>query len=306
MFPVEKSVLMVDDQPKQTHALRQGLSQRGCQVSEALDLKTARDYLSKQRFDLIILDREIFADNGLENGLDLCKEIRADGVSSRVVFYTNLVSPIDHREGWDAGADDYIEKTWPIDTALARCDAHLARSLFQTSGGVKRIVHSHIPCERHLIIDESALIVARLDVFDLIRKGGIAKHTFDREHRELYKKYKMTDLDLAVFFYLYTRPDDWVTEEQLLLKVWAYSELRVKNMMEDPDSNSGLVHTTIARMRRKIDSRVELNSGAGEDGGTRRPWAYLETSSVGGQTLVSYRFKSANQSIVEHPVASLI
>lgn len=290
------SVLVVDDQPAQTRPLCAALRARTWRVTEVASLEAARQALAGEVFSLVVLDRELHVGAGKQDGMDLCREIRSLGIPSRVVFYTNLVSPAEHRAGWTAGADDYIEKAWSIDVAMARCEAHLTRGPQPSSVGgvgVKRFIHPQLSPGQHLIVDENTLTVARAEDLGIVRQGGLNKLSLSADDRERYKRVKMTDLDLAVFFHLYARPDEWVSEQTLLRDVWAYSELRISRMMEDPDANSGLVQTTLARIRRKVDTRLDPPE-AKHSFDNRRPWAYVETSSASEQTFVGYRFNAAS------------
>ena len=306
MKRVENRILILDDQPKQTRALCDALRANGNHVDEATTFDAARQFISANDYQLFVLDREVLTPEGPEDGLELCREIRDQGIPARIVFFTNLMTPSDHREGWEAGADDYIEKSWSSDVAIARCEAHLIRESTNTSvGSAKRYAHPLVEPGRHLVVDGASFIISRAQTFNLLRQGGIAKHRFSYEERELYKKTKMTDLDVAVFFYLYGRRNSWVSEEELLTDVWGYSELRVAQMMEDPDSNSGLVHTTISRIRRKIDSRIEQpdkTSGSGN----KKPWAYVQTNAADEQVRVRYRFNTKEVEIADFPVEPLV
>ena len=287
-----QNILIVDDQPLQVQFLQTALKADGHNIDYAKDLKSARDFVSSKIYSLIILDREIVKDYGAEDGLHFCREFRDMGASSRIVFFTNLVSPSEHREGWAAGADDYIEKSWAPEVALARCRAHLSRVLPHAvdSGTLKVFTHPDIAEDRDLLIEEASLTVSRREDFELVRHGGLMKARLEYEERERYKKAKMTDIDLAVFFTLYKRPLEWFSEQDLLRQVWGYSEQRIEKMISDPDSNSGLVHTTVSRIRRKVDTRLERKATHHSRLDNIRPWAFIETSNDETQSSVSYRF----------------
>lgn len=307
MAPTHVRVLVVDDEPLQARPLCAGLRNSGIDVTEVTSLSDARSVLETYSFHLIVIDRQLRTPTGIEEGLDLCREIRAAGLSSRIVIFTNLASAAEHREGWAAGADDYIEKTWAAEVAIARCEAHLARiSVEHTSGSVRQFAVDGLEPGRHLVVDERAAIVARAEDFDLVRGGGLRKPHLDYDEREHFKKAKMTDLDLAVFFHLYLHRNKWISEYDLLREVWAYSDLRLAELASNPDSNSGLVHTTIARIRRKIDTR--LSGGQGQKSGfnDRGSWAYIATSNHEGQESVSYRFNAGDSEVTLEGVSPIL
>lgn len=296
----QSDVLVVDDEPLQVRALCAALRERGYSVVEATSSDQAKEVLEQTQFRLVVLDREIFSPTRREDGLDLCRYIRQQGIPSCVIFYTKLVSPAEHRQGWAAGADDYIEKTWSVDVAIARCEAHLSRSLVrQNDSQIKRFREDRIPAGRELIVDEIALVVARAEDYSLVNKGRLGKTSLDWEDREKYRKLKMTDLDLAVFFYLFERRGEWVSEPTLLKDVWSYSDMRIKALEDNPDSKTGLVHTTVARIRRKIDTRLPAEPGDDRGFQNIHPWAYIATSREGDQTVVSYQFSGEAGELVE-------
>lgn len=286
-----RRVLLVDDQPEQIAALKAGLLAQKCEVHTADTLERARAF-DPHEFDLVVLDREIRTPAGVEDGLELCREMRAAGVAARIVFITNLVSSFEHREGWVAGADDYIEKSWPMGTVLARCAAHLERAppRLAKHAGLVRYAHPAIDLRRALIVDESAVFVARQEDFSFMRQGAAKKRQLDGAARKRFGELKITSMDQALFFYLYARPNQWVTEEHLLRDVWGHSDLLIAAMLTNPDANGGQVPTGISRIRRKLDTRINAEgSPGGRAFGGRGQWAFIETG-VADERGVSYRF----------------
>jgi DNA-binding response OmpR family regulator len=288
----ERKVLFVDDRPDQVALLRNGLAAHNCLVYEADTLSQARAHLAAHDFDLIVLDREIQTSAGVEDGLDLCRHIRKMGVPARIVFYTNLISSIEHREGWVAGADDYIQKTWSNDVVLARCLAHLERVRPQSDAraGLVRYSHPELPSQRALIVDETSLFVSREEDFEFMRQAAVKKRLLEAEDRRRFAALKITSMDQTLFFYLYSRPNEWVSEEDLLRNVWGLSELLIRSMLSHPDNNGGQVQTGVSRLRRKIDARLELGQGGQRAFGGRSAWAFVETSAADSTDIVSYRF----------------
>lgn len=81
------------------------------------------DNLLGEEYDCIILDR-MLPD---VNGLDLCRQIRSNDISTPLIFLTAL-SDVDHRvEGLEAGADDYLTKPFSMDELMARINALIRR-----------------------------------------------------------------------------------------------------------------------------------------------------------------------------------
>ncbi len=72
-----------------------------------------------QTFDAIVLDLML---PGLD-GLTLCNQLRAEGVSTPVLMLTARDALDDKLEGFDAGADDYLVKPFALPELVARLRA---------------------------------------------------------------------------------------------------------------------------------------------------------------------------------------
>lgn len=72
-----------------------------------------------QSFDAIVLDLML---PGLD-GLTLCSQLRAEGVSTPVLMLTARDALDDKLEGFDAGADDYLVKPFALPELVARLRA---------------------------------------------------------------------------------------------------------------------------------------------------------------------------------------
>jgi two-component system, OmpR family, manganese sensing response regulator len=117
-------ILLVDDETELTAPLSQLLDREGYQVDVAADgargLALSRDH----PYDLLILDWVL----PHKTGLELCRELRAEGNRSPVLFLTAQDTLDDRVQGLDAGADDYLVKPFELRELLARIRALLRRS----------------------------------------------------------------------------------------------------------------------------------------------------------------------------------
>lgn len=75
-------------------------------------------------YDLIILDRML---PGSMEGVDVCKEIRAEGNHTPILLLTAKDEVRDRVVGLNAGADDYLPKPFAFEELLARIRALLRR-----------------------------------------------------------------------------------------------------------------------------------------------------------------------------------
>ena len=115
-------VLLVEDDPAISEPLARALGREGYEV---LASSTGREALTNvEGADLVVLDL------GLPDmdGLDVAREIRADGGRVPILILTARTDEVDMVVGLDAGADDYVTKPFRLAELLARVRAVLRRS----------------------------------------------------------------------------------------------------------------------------------------------------------------------------------
>lgn len=118
-------VLVVEDEQKIAQFLRKGLTEKGYSVETEGDADAALSRLEAEPFDLLILDLLL---PGSRDGLELCREVRARGIPSKILMLTARDTVENKIEGLDAGADDYLVKPFSFRELLARLRALLRRT----------------------------------------------------------------------------------------------------------------------------------------------------------------------------------
>jgi DNA-binding response OmpR family regulator len=121
-------ILVVDDDPKVRILLRRCLEGEGFAVSEAKNGKEMRECLDRVSVSLVTLDLGL----GIENGLDLAREIRKDR-SIPIIMLTGKGDAIDRIVGLEVGADDYLPKPFELRELVARIRAVLRRAVAETA-----------------------------------------------------------------------------------------------------------------------------------------------------------------------------
>jgi DNA-binding response OmpR family regulator len=112
-------VLVTEDDEVLATAVAAGLRREGMAVDVALDGDAAMERLAVNRYDVVVLDRDL---PGV-HGDDICRAL-ADGRSaSRVLMLTAARSVRDRVEGLDLGADDYLPKPFDFAELVARIRA---------------------------------------------------------------------------------------------------------------------------------------------------------------------------------------
>lgn len=99
-------ILVIEDEENLRFTIRRSLVRAGHTVSEAASLAPARELIRNHDFEFILTDVML----GGENGLDLVREVRADGFEGVIVVMTAF-STVEHAvAAIRDGADDYISK----------------------------------------------------------------------------------------------------------------------------------------------------------------------------------------------------
>src|SRR6185312_7485568 len=99
-------ILVIEDEPKVAHALRDGLQTEGYEISLAHSGEEGFFLASNQPFDLIVLDVMLPGRDGLE----VLGALRRQNMSTQVLLLTAKDAIEDRVTGLDAGADDYLIK----------------------------------------------------------------------------------------------------------------------------------------------------------------------------------------------------
>jgi two-component system copper resistance phosphate regulon response regulator CusR len=116
-------ILLVEDEPGAAQMLAKGLREQSYAVDVATDGETAVYQAGVNDYDLVILDVML----PLKDGFDVCRELRAEGLTFPILMLTARDAPPDRVAGLDMGADDYLTKPFDFHELLARLRALLRR-----------------------------------------------------------------------------------------------------------------------------------------------------------------------------------
>src|SRR5580700_11464572 len=115
-------VLIAEDDEFLARTVAAGLRREGMAVDVALDGDAALERAAVNRYDVVVLDRDLPGTHGDE----VCRALAADRSESRVLMLTAARSVQDRVEGLGLGADDYLPKPFSFTELVARVQA-LAR-----------------------------------------------------------------------------------------------------------------------------------------------------------------------------------
>lgn len=122
---VEKTtILIVEDNEDLAFGLRTNLEVQGYHVVVAMDGPSGLHEARKTSPDLMILDLMLPQMNGME----VLKQLRAQGSSMPILILTAKGNEIDKVNGLRLGADDYVTKPFGLMELMARVEALLRRS----------------------------------------------------------------------------------------------------------------------------------------------------------------------------------
>jgi two-component system response regulator MprA len=117
-------ILLVEDDHELRAVVKRSLEEEGFAVSEAGTAAQARERISAEVHDALLIDV------GLPDadGRDLCQALRARGIQSPVLFLTARDALTDRLAGFGAGGDDYLTKPFSLAELTARLRAVLNRA----------------------------------------------------------------------------------------------------------------------------------------------------------------------------------
>lgn len=120
---MNNAILLIEDDDSLRRGICVKLKKEGYDVLCAETLAAANALFSANRVSLIICD--IGLPDG--SGLDFCREVRRES-NVMFLFLTAQDTEIDMVNGYEAGADDYITKPFPLMVLISKVNAIIRRT----------------------------------------------------------------------------------------------------------------------------------------------------------------------------------
>jgi DNA-binding response OmpR family regulator len=150
-------VLVVEDEEALASSIARGLRREGFAVDVVLDGCSALEKTSVNRYDVLVLDRNLPG----RSGDSVCRELAGEG-EARILMLTAAASIEDRVHGLSLGADDYLPKPFAFAELVARVRA-LGR---RTGPGLPAVLRCG-----DLVVDPARRLATRADRrIDLTRK----------------------------------------------------------------------------------------------------------------------------------------
>ncbi len=147
-------ILVIDDDDRLRELLRQFLSENGFWVSSASDAADARERLKGLHFDLLVLDRMMPGEGGLEFAADLRKTSTVP-----ILMLTAMSEPEDRIDGLEGGVDDYLTKPFEPRELLLRIHNILRRIPVQSAAPARIMLGDvEYDCSREELVRNGAPI----------------------------------------------------------------------------------------------------------------------------------------------------
>jgi DNA-binding response OmpR family regulator len=117
-------VLVAEDEKLMADMVAEGLRRLSMAVDVVYDGDSALERLDVNRYDVVVLDRDMPGKTGDE----VCRWMAASGLTTRVLLLTAAAGIRDRVEGLGLGADDYLTKPFAFAELVARLQALSRRS----------------------------------------------------------------------------------------------------------------------------------------------------------------------------------
>ena len=127
------NILIVEDDKKIANYSKEGFEEENFVVDLAYSGEDGLDLIKINTYDAIILDWML---PGID-GIEVCKKIREQGLTTPVLMLTAKVFIEDRVLGLNSGADDYIPKPFYFEELLARVNALMRRASYKSSPNIK-------------------------------------------------------------------------------------------------------------------------------------------------------------------------
>jgi DNA-binding response OmpR family regulator len=212
------AVLIAEDEDRISSFVDKGLRAAGYSTTVSGNGVEALGHAESGNFDLVLLDVGL---PGID-GFEVLKRLRATNTTLPVIMLTARTGVADTVAGLDGGANDYMPKPFKFDELLARIRLRLR--------------------------DAGAVTATSLSYGDLsldlkTRRATVSGTTYDLSAREF-----------ALAEEFLTHPDQVLSREQLLSRVWGF----------DFDPGSNVVDVYVRYLRAKFGAeRIETVRGMG-------------------------------------------
>ncbi len=211
-----KNVLIIEDDVNIQELVNIHLKDIHCTTVKAMNGKDGLKYAIEKPFDLIILDIMLPDMDGIE----VCKKIRAEQITTPVMMLTARSEEIDKIVGLETGADDYLTKPFSVRELIARVKAIFRRT--------------ELDLTAHTISEEKLIC------------GALSIEPHKRKVMLRNDKVELTAKEFDLLYLFMSNPGKSYSRERLLNLVWG----------QEFNGYEHTVNSHINRLRSKIETEV--------------------------------------------------
>lgn len=213
-----RHILIAEDEPRISDFLQRGLGAEGYTCTVMADGADALSEAQTGGYDLVLLDIGLPTLDGFE----VLRRLRMDDQSTPVIMLTARRSVADTILSLDSGANDYLPKPFKFDELMARVRVRLRDTPAAPATALRRgSLSLDLKTRRALVGDVSVDLSAR---------------------------------EFALAEEFLSHPDEVISREQLLSRVWGY----------DFDPGSNVVEVYVGYLRGKLGAEaIETVRGMG-------------------------------------------
>lgn len=208
-------ILFIEDEAGLVMTIKDRLTEEGYEVETSQNGDEGFETALNGSFDVIILDLMLPG----KGGLDICKDLRQQGVETPIIMLTAKGQVVDKVLGLKLGADDYMQKPFEMMELLARIEVQLRKKQSKESKqALNTVTFSDV----------------QVDLKKMkIRKGD--------------EEVVLSAKEFQLLKFLVENEGGILTRDQLLNEVWGYDAL--------PSTRTVDVHIAWLRQKLENDSR---------------------------------------------------
>lgn len=159
-------ILVIEDDNRTANYLINGLQQSGYIVDSIDNGLVGKDMALEGIYDALIVDRLLPQLDGIE----LVKQLRANGVTIPILMLSALGSAQQKAEGLQAGCDDYLSKPYAFIELATRLDILLNRYKKTTISSLLQVGDLQLGREGRYVTRQGQLIHLQLREFLILEK----------------------------------------------------------------------------------------------------------------------------------------
>ncbi|MBR1773775.1 MAG: response regulator transcription factor [Eubacterium sp.] len=190
-------ILLVEDEESLAELVAQRLKKERYTVDVRNDGESGLYDALTGIYDLILLDIML----PKKDGIEILREIRAEGITSKVIMLTAKGELEDKLKGFSEGANDYVPKPFHIDELVARINAQLR---------VETVVKEELQFG-NIVLDYSTPAVVNKDTEESI---------------------KINNKEFQLLEYFMMNPNQVLSKEMIFDRVWGMDNDTLSNNLE--------------------------------------------------------------------------